>query len=134
MSDVMEEQRKRFDADRAEQLAKSRPYAPGPFAPGSFSVGQRDTHHFDIYAERRPGYVQWYYRQNPTSIAYPMADGVQERAFAIRGEPGDIRVRDERWDQESEMRDRTSLRFPSVESAMAWISATLLIDHSEAHP
>lgn len=122
----MEEQRARHDRERQEQLANSRPYIPGRFVPGSFSVGQRDTHHFDIGAVRRPGYVQWYYEQNPNSIAYPMADGLRERAFAIRGEPGAIYVRDERWDRENP-RPRPMLEFPSVESAMAWVVATLMI-------
>ena len=128
MSGVMEEQRQRFDRERADQLSKSRPYEPGRYVPGGFSVGQRDTHHFDIYATRRPGYVQWYYRENPNSIAYPMADDMKERAFAIRGEPGNIYIRDERWDQETDRRARPSLTFPSVEAAMAWVSATLLIE------
>lgn len=112
--------------DKEKQLAASRPYVPGRYVPGSFSVGQRDTHHFDIYASRRPGYVQWYYGQNLNCVAYPMQDGLDERAFAIRGEPGDIYLRDERWDKERPF-PRESLRFPSVESAMAYIVATLMI-------
>lgn len=125
IADIMEEQRKRHAADREEQLAASRPYVPGPFVPGSFSVTQRDTHHFDIGARRRPGYVQWFYEQNPDSVAYPMNDDQRERAFAIRGEPGDIYIRDERWDRLAP-RPRPVLHFPSVESAMAWVVATLM--------
>lgn len=124
---AVEEQRQRHAADRQEQLDKSRPYKPGRWVPGGFGCIQRGTHHFDITARRRDGYVQWFYEQNPGSIAYPMADGQMERAFAIRGEPGDIFIRDERWDRESERRDRKPPRFPSVESAMAWIVATLMI-------
>lgn len=130
VSGAYEEQRLQRDQDREEQLSRSAPYVEGRFVPGGFSVGQRDTYHFDVYARRRPGYVQWFYEKNPTSVAYPMADGQQERAFAIRGEPGKICVRDERWDRASEMRDRKPLTFPSVESAMAWIVATLLIEVS----
>lgn len=126
MTDTMQEQRARHNATRAEQLEKSSPYTPGRFVPGSFSVYQRDTHHFDISARRRPGYVRWYYEQNPGSVAWPMADGLTERAFCIRGEPGDIYVHDERWDRERP-RPLPSLQFASVESAMAWITATLLI-------
>lgn len=114
-------------ADREAQLAKSQPYVPGRFVPGSFSVGQRGTHHFDVYAERRSGYVQWYYREeNPNGVAYPMADGGRERAFAIRGEPGDIFIRDERWDQERPRPRATIEGFTSVAGAMAWIAAELV--------
>lgn len=122
-----DEQRTRHAADRQAQLDASRPYQLGPFVPGSFSVGQRDTHHFDIFAPRRPGYVQWYYREeNPDGVAYPMRDGGNERAFAIRGEPGAIYIRDERWDQDRP-RPRDCIDFPSVEAAMAWVVATLMI-------
>lgn len=112
--------------DREMQLQQSKPYVDGAFVPGRYSVGQRDTYHFDIFSPRRPGYVQWYYRENPTCVAYPMNEGAQERAFAIRGEPGRIFVRDERWDYKQPP-PRDSLKFPSVESAFAWITATLLI-------
>lgn len=115
----------RYAEERNKQLEKSLPYVPGPYVPGEYSVGKRDTHHFDIYAPRRPGYVQWFYEKNPTSIAYPMYDGERERAFAIRGEPGRIIVRDERWDKERPT-PRVSRHFTSVDSAMWWISAQLL--------
>jgi len=113
-------------AEREKQLALSKPYVNGPYVPGQYSVGQRDTYHFDIYAPARPGEVQWYYRENPNTVVIPMRDCENERAFAVRGEPGKIYVRDERWDY---MRPypRGVLEFPSVEAAFAWISATLLI-------
>jgi hypothetical protein len=49
----------------------------------------------------------------------------QERAFAIRGEPGNIYVRDERWDK-NRPHPRDSIRFLSVEAAMVWITKQLL--------
>lgn len=124
MSVIDEQAAQRAEA-RAAQLAESLPYIPGPFVPGSFSVGRRDTHHFDIYAERRPGYVQWFYSENPDTVAYPMRDGGKERAFAIRGEPGEIYLRDERWDYTRPF-PRPSLTFPSVECAMLWVVKTLM--------
>lgn len=126
MSEKHDEHRLQRTKDREEQLAKSEPYVPGRHVPGHFSVCQRDTHHFDIISDRRPGYVQWYYEQNPDGVAYPMRDGGRERAFAIRGEPGEIYIRDERWDWDRKF-PRESLKFPSVESAMAWVVATLLV-------
>lgn len=126
MNAILEEQAAKRKAERDVQLEQSKPYVDGRFVPGSFSVGQRDTHHFDISAERRPGYVQWYYEKNPDVLAHPMYDYAQERAFAIRGEPGNIIVRDERWDYKRPY-PREPLQFPSVESAMAWIVATLMI-------
>lgn len=117
--------------ERQAQLDLSSPYVPGLFAPGSFSVVQRDRYHFDVYAQRRPGYVQYFYEKNPTSISYPMAEGLDERAFAIRGEPGDIYVRDERWDIDKN-RSRAAHRFESVKQAMTWISS-LMLDPVETH-
>jgi hypothetical protein len=93
---------------------------------GGFTVSRRDTYHFDIYTERRPGYVQSYYQRNPYHLCQPMADLEIERAFAIRGEPGNIYIRDERWDLDKKS-NRTDVIFPTVESAMAWVVATLMI-------
>jgi hypothetical protein len=129
MNESLEEQRIRWTAERQECLAHSEPYEPGEFVPGCFSVGQRDTHHFDVYAPRRPGYVQWYFQEkNPSGVSYPPpVDRESERAFCIRGEPGAIYVRDERWDKERK-HPRETQKFATVESAMAWIAGTLLLE------
>jgi len=114
--------------ERAAALAKAKPYVDGPYVPGSFSVWQRDTYHFDISAPRRPGYVEWFLNvKHPQGMAWPLSDDERERAFCIRCEPGEIYVRDERWDYKRPT-PRHPLLFPSVEEAMAWITATLLID------
>lgn len=123
---MITEQEERIKTVREQQLRLSEPYVPGRFVPGYFSVSQRDTHHFDIYAPRRPGYIQWYYKKNPNEAVEPMNERAQERAFAIRGEPGNIYLRDERWDVDLNNRCLVQ-HFPSVESAMAWVVATLLI-------
>lgn len=118
-----------FTEQRAKALTNALPYVDGPYIPGSFSVGQRDTYHFDIYAQRRPGYVEWYLNvKHPRGMAWPLSDDQRERAFCIRGAPGAIYVRDERWDFKRPSRERTCMEFPSVEAAMAWISATLLLE------
>lgn len=115
-----------IERDRADVLLTAKDYVPGRFVPGSFSVWARDTYHFDVGAERRPGYIKWWLAENPTSMAYPLMDGGSERAFAIRGEPGNIYIRDERWDPEAP-RPRPLRQFASVEAAMAWVTAELLI-------
>lgn len=66
-----------------------------------FNVSRRNPHHWDVSAV-----------------------GVG-RAFAIRGEPGDVIVRDEREDA-SRPHPRPVLRFKSVAIAMAWIADELM--------
>lgn len=122
---------KDYTEEREAALAKATTYVAGPYVPGGFGVHQRDTHHFDISARRRPGYVEWYLTEkNTDGMAYPLADGVSERAFCIRGELGEIYLRDERWDKERP-HPRGVQKFPSVEAAMAWIAATLLVQPKE---
>lgn len=122
-----------YQEQRAAALAKSKPYKEGPFAPGAFIVSQRDTHHFDIYAPRRDGYVQWYlWCENPKGMAWPLRENAQERAFAIRGEPGDIYVRDERWDKNRPF-PRDSARFSSVAEAIAWVLKELTTGAEQAN-
>jgi hypothetical protein len=59
-----------YKEEREAALAKSKPYKDGPFIPGCFSVKQRDTHHFDVYAPTRDGYVQWFLLvNNPKGMA-----------------------------------------------------------------
>lgn len=126
----LDKQKEKIREIRERQLRLSESYVPGRFIPGYFSVSQRDTHHFDIFAPRRPGYVQWYYNKNPDEAVEPMNDRAQERAFAIRGEPGNIYLRDERWDIDPKASNLV-YPFPSVESAMAFVVATLLIGTSD---
>lgn len=126
MQNVLNDQKEKIKTIQEQQLRLSEPYVPGRFVPGSFSVSQRDTHHFDIFTARRPGYIQWYYERYPDEAVEPMNERVLERAFAIRGEPGNIYLRDERWDIDPKT-SNLAYHFPSVESAMAWVVATLLI-------
>jgi hypothetical protein len=94
----------------------------------AFFVGQRDTYHFDIFAKRRPGYVKWYLEvENPRGMAWPLKEGARERAFRIRGEPGEeIVVYDERWDPKSPARERQSANFYTVAQAMGYIMSQLV--------
>lgn len=68
-------------------------------------------HHFFSVGYRNPGH--W-------DISFK-----GERAFRVRGEPGSVVVLDERGDT-GEPFPRESLDFPSVGSAMAWITDTIM--------
>ena len=57
-------------------------------------------------------------------------DTSTERLFCIRGVPGAYYIRDERAGSANP--DRT--QFPTVDSAMAWICATLMSEHIEESP
>jgi hypothetical protein len=109
-------------ASQQIQLARSSDYVPGIYKPQEYSVCPRDYdyHHFDIFAQRRPGYVKWFYDNNPDAFVPHISDFEKERAFAIRGEPGKTFVRDERWDPIRPM-PRPNLEFEDAEAALSWI-------------
>ncbi len=69
-----------------------------------FSFSQRDTYHWDVVTRER-------------------------RVFCIRGEPGDIYIRDERSPSH---RDGpvTKLSFKTVDAAVAWITSELMAEVS----
>lgn len=66
-----------------------------------FSVSWRNPGHWDIYAER-------------------------ERAFRIRGEPGNVLVLDER--EEGPPHPRAAVEFRTVTAAMAWCADELMVE------
>jgi len=86
---------------------------------GYFSCTQRDTEHWDIYAEQVPGKASAWKHAHPKGQTTEQ-DGGNERAFCIRGEGREIYVRDERWDPHRP-HPRPSLNFRSVQGAMFWI-------------
>ncbi len=95
-----------------------------PFYPGGFSVGQRNPGHWDIYAQCHPGEIEAHEAVNgPGSIAM----GDRERAFRIRGEPGNVIVMDERWDPTRPF-PRDNLYFKSIPVAMIYISEQLMFE------
>lgn len=102
------------------------------FALPHLSVTWRNPGHWDVFAERGYGYPEWWEREHPNShVCPPIRQGDRERAFRIRGEPGDVRVSDERWDP-SRPFPRGWLKFPTVEAAFAWIVGELLIARESA--
>jgi hypothetical protein len=115
-----------WEQSRKEQLERAQPYNPElKWLPGGFSVSQRDTHHWDIFAKRRPGYVHWYYAKHPDQFAWPLEEGELERYYRIRGEPGAIQVLSEAWDP---LRPHPRPRHTclTVAEAMAYISQQLM--------
>lgn len=95
-----------------------------PFFPLGFSVGYRNPGHWDIFAEQTPGKASAWKRAHPGGQTTER-DGGQERAFAIRGEAGNVFVRDERWNPHKP-HPRESMKFRSITGAMLWIMEELM--------
>lgn len=95
-----------------------------PFYPLGFSVGYRNHGHWDIYAEQVPGKASAWKHAHPTGTT-SARDGGKERAFRIRGEPGQVTVYDERWNPHRPY-PRGSMTFHSVMGAMLWIAEELM--------
>lgn len=90
-----------------------------PFFPLGFTVGYRNPGHWDVYAQQVPGRASAWLKAHPGSQTTD-TDVHRERAFRIRGEPGNVVVFDERWDPHRP-HPRGELRFRSVTGAMLWI-------------
>ena len=98
--------------------------AAQPFFPMGFSVVRRNPGHWDVYAEQCPGKASAFEAVSPNNFT-TAKDGDKERAFCIRGEPGNIFVRDERWNPHLPQ-PRPVVEFSSVSEAMKWISDILM--------
>ena len=126
MADLTLSEKSDWAAYRAkEEVAEKHFYDLNqPFFPLGFHANYRNPGHWDIYAKQCPGKVSAFLslaEGNQTSGR----DGGPERAFCIRGEPGDVIVRDERWNPH-DPRPRQPLRFKSVTGAMLWIIEELM--------
>jgi hypothetical protein len=95
-----------------------------PFFPLGFSVGYRNPGHWDVYALRSPGKVAAWNAARPNG-SISANDNERERAFRIRGIPGDVWVLDERWNPRKP-HPREPMRFRSVLMAMMWIVEELM--------
>lgn len=115
-----------YAADRARLLALEQHYFDKgqPFFPGGFSVGYRNPGHWDIHAQQAPGRVTAFLEASPGNLTSER-EGGRERAFRIRGEPGNVVVFDERWNPHRP-HPREDVRFRSVLAAMLWISEELM--------
>ncbi|MHC2464459.1 hypothetical protein [Bradyrhizobium embrapense] len=69
-----------------------------PFFPLGFSIGQRNPGYWEVYARRCPGRASAWKAAHPEGSTSER-DDENERAFRIRGAPGNVLVYDGRWDQ-----------------------------------
>lgn len=95
-----------------------------PHYPLGFSVCYRNPGHWDIYAKQVPGRASAWKAAHPTGLT-SARDGEDERAFRIRGAPGNVFVYDERWNPHRP-HPRGEMTFRTVMSAMLWISEELM--------
>lgn len=128
MTELTLKEKSDFAAYRAREIEAEKHFfdAAQPHFPLGFSVGYRNPGHWDVYAAQCPGRVKAFLSlsdKNQTSAS----DGSRERAFCIRGAPGEVYVRDERWDPHRP-HPREPLRFRSVLAAMLWIVEELMQD------
>lgn len=126
MSDLTLEEKTSGAVSRARELVAEKHFFDlnQPFYPSGFSVSKRNPHHWDIYAGQCPGYASAWLAAHPGGFT-SAKDGDRERAFCIRGEPGNIYVRDERWNPH-QPHPRTGTYFRTVSAAMLWIAEELM--------
>lgn len=108
-----------------EKVAEQHFYdAAQPFFPLGFTIGHRNPGHWDIYASQCPGQASAWRAAHPEGMT-TAKDGETERAFRIRGEPGNVIVMDERWNPHRP-HPRETLTFRSVLAAMVYIMEELM--------
>lgn len=111
---------------RAREAAAEKHFfkAAQPFFPYGFSISRRNPGHWDVYAQQCPGKASAWRAAHPDGTT-SARDAETERAFRIRGEPGNVIVMDERWDP-TMPHPRESLTFRSVLAAMVYIMEELM--------
>ena len=126
MSDLTLDERTNYAAMRAREQETERFFydQAQPHYPLGFSVIHRNPGHWDIIAARCPGKASAWCHAHPTGFTSDQ-DETRERAFRIRGEPGDVVVFDERWNPHRKPGEGT-LKFRSVMAAMLWIAEELM--------
>lgn len=126
MSDLTLEEKTDYAAQRAREKAAEKHFydAAQPFYPLGFSVHYRNPGHWDVSAKITPGRASAWKAAHPGGSTSE-TDGGSQRAFRIRGEPGDVIVMDERWDPHRPY-PRESMKFRSVMAAMLWIAEELM--------
>jgi len=131
MSDFTLDETMNFAAVRAKEKAAELHFfdKAQPFYPRGFSIGYRNPGHWDIFADQCPGKVSAWLSVDPEGRQTSGRDGGRERAFRIRGEPGNVIVMDERWDPHRP-HPRGSLTFRSVMAAMVYIAEELMQEPS----
>lgn len=116
----------RAEQVRAVEIAKRHFDAGQPHYPSGFSIFRRNPGHWDVHASSVPGAVSAWLEANPGSST-SARDGERERAFRIRGEPGNVHVFDERWNPHR-LHPRETRTFQTVADAVAWIAGELMTE------
>jgi len=129
MSDLTLEEKLRSAEGRArEEVAERHFYELNrPHVCRWFSIQKRNENHWDVAAPRAVGWVAAFYAAHLPGSSTSAKEGDTERAFRIRGEPGDVIVIDERWDP-TRPRSREPMKFRSIAMAMAWIAEELMAE------
>jgi hypothetical protein len=139
MSELTFEEKANSAALRAREKEADKHFydAAQPFFPLGFSICYRNPGHWDIFADQVPGKdAAWLTAHGPgSSINGATVEDIdrlrlkhrreRERAFCIRGEPGKVYVRDERWDPHRP-HPREGMKFRSVLAAVLWIAEELM--------
>jgi len=128
MTELTLEEKTNYAANRARELAAEQHFYDlnQPFFPLGFSVYNRNPGHWDISARQCPGKVSAFLSLNERNQTSGR-DGQSERAFRIRGEPGNVIVFDERWNPHGNPQPP---KFKSVMGAMLWIMEELMQEPS----
>lgn len=126
MSNLTLEEKTNGAVSRAREIVAEKHFydAAQPFFPLGFSVGYRNPGHWDVFADQCPGHASAWVAAHPGGSTSEK-DGGRERAFRIRGEPGNVVVMDERWNPHKP-HPRESMTFRSVLGAMLWIVEELM--------
>jgi hypothetical protein len=126
MSDLTLDEKTNSAVTRAREVAAEKHFydEAQPFFPLGFSIGYRNPGHWDVFARRCPGKEVAWQHAHPTGMI-SSENEIRERAFRIRGEPGEVMVFDERWNPHAP-HPRASLQFRSVIAAMVWICEELM--------
>lgn len=127
MSDLTLEEKTDGAARRAREHAAELHFfdEAAPFYPRGFSISYRNPGHWDVYADQHPGKVKAFLSLDPSNNWTTASDGGRERAFRIRGEPGDVWVMDERWNPHRP-HPRETLKFRSIQAAMLWVAEEMM--------
>ena len=126
MTDLTVEEKTAFAAQQALEVAAEKHFfdEAQPFSPLGFSVVYRNPGHYDITAKRCPGKASAWRYANPNGRT-SANDDATERAFRIRGEPGEVVLFDERWNPHRP-HPRGHMTFRSVSAAILWITEELM--------